>query len=622
VEVRADFRDLRHKLEDALRREGSKYEEARQRYLKHSAFTWLNRIIILRMAESHGVVKETIIVRPEFNDRSRRERDLADTDVTLSVNHERLAQESLRLAFSEMSTHIPLLFRDNDPYALLFPRLVAYRLLRESLTQVPDSLWREFETLGWAYQYFNSEERQEIRRRMSRNPEPDDIPALNQFYTVDWVVKVLVHNTLGPLWMEAHPGSALEKSLDYSVPIENDFRSPANRLSVLDLKILDPACGSGHFLLGAFDVLMLMWHEEFPHLPKWMIPAEILNRNLFGLDIDLRACQIAAAALYLKARTTYESLRRDSQDATFRLSRVNIVCADIRFTDGQRREDFLEQFAQESVVSRIVGETLSACENAFEMGGLLRIRQPFEKLFGQRKATADEVKKKQLQLEIPTFFESQPSGAYVNVPKSMTAGEIIMRIRQFIREASEARDMGSLLFGLDAEEAVHLVEMLTDKYDVVLMNPPYGPSMPRVCKEYLRSHYPRTHSYYDAAFIEQAVDLCKEGGYVGALTGRQFLFLKSYQQLREEILRRDALPELVLDLGLNVLDEATARYAAFVLRKRIQGSSNDWRDHSVTFFRLLDYDYEEKMIKFQEAQRLAGRRVLHVGECNSSRLIN
>jgi len=153
---------------------------------------------------------------------------------------------------------------------------------------------------------------------------------------------------------------------------------------------------------------------------------------------------------------------------------------------------------------------------------------------------------------------------------------------------------------MDAERAVQLVDVLTEQYDVVLMNPPYG-AMPPKCKEYARKHYPRTHNDYYAAFIEQAVDLCKPGGYVGALTGRTFMFLKSFQKLREEILRASALPEIVWDLGFNVLDEATARYAAFVLRKRWDEDGVNWREHPVTFFRLTDWDWDEKRVKFEEA---------------------
>jgi predicted RNA methylase len=604
ISVPQDRQEVQRRLQEAISREAADFREARERYLKHAVFTFLNRLLALRVAEANGLIVETVATRPEYGNRSRRERDLADAYPDLATQPEKLAQEALRLAFSEMREKMNehLLFRDDSPYAIFMPRLPAYRQIREVLMNLPEEIWHEFELLGWAYQFFNSEEREQIRRRLRRNPKPDDIPPLNQFYTVGWIVKALVQNTLGRLWLETHPNSPLREKLDYLVPIQNEFRPPARSLSVQEIKVLDPACGSGHFLLGAFDLLLEMWREERPDLPEWRIPALILEHNLYGVDIDLRACQIAAIAIWLKARTTFERLKGNDPNAKFEPKRINIVCADIRFVDSNRKTQFLQQFAHDPVLLSIVKQTLQACENAFEIGSLLRISQPFEQLFRQRIKRADELKRKQEQLRLFVLRDEQISlgDVPIPVPKELTVAEIVDRIKEFVRRASEAQDMGSLLFGMDAEYAVQLVDILTEKYDVVLMNPPYG-AMPPRCKQYARQHYPRTHNDYYSAFIEQAVNLCKEGGYVGALTGRTFLFLKSFQKLREEILRSDALPEIVWDLGFNVLDEATARYAAFTLRKRHHDDGVDWKKHPVTFFRLTDWDWDEKRVAFEEA---------------------
>lgn len=594
-------KETRAILDDVLSRESFDYNVARKRFIKYAAFTFLNRLLALLLAEAHRLTVETVFPRPEYGDRSRRERDLADMNPALAVSPEKLAHEAIKQAFDELGQFIPLLFSPEDPYGLLLPRLTAYREVRRALRKIPDSLWREFETLGWAYQYFNSQEREEIRRRLRRNPEPDDVPPINQFYTVDWIVKALVDNTLGKLWLETRPDSGLKKYLHYYIPFRNNFPQLSRRISPQNIKILDPACGSGHFLLYAFDLLLYIWQEEYPEMPPWKIPALILEHNLFGIDIDLKACQIAAAALYLKARVSFEALRRNDPNAKFELKRINIVCADIHFTDSNRLNKLLEEFSHDKQLQKILKETIEACKRAFEIGSLLRIRQPFEKLFSERKAKIEELKKKQPQLSLFPAKEEQLSlgDVPISVPKSLTIEEIVECIRKFTSEASGKQDMGSLLFGWDAEHAVQLVDLLTESYDVVLMNPPYG-SMPSTCKQYARQHFPRTHNDYYAAFIEQAIALCKEGGFVGALTGRTFLFLKSFQKLREEILRHEALPEIVLDLGFNVLDEATARYAAFTLRKRYQGDGILWEEHPVTFFRLTNWDWDDKRIKFEE----------------------
>lgn len=602
AEIPEDRREVHRRLREALAREGVDHAEARSRYIRHAAFTFLNRLLALRVAEAHGIVKETVATRPEFGGRSLRERDLADSDPDLAVRPEELARAALQEAFSEMRRFVPLLFQEEDPYALLLPRLPAYRRVRQELEQVPRELWREFEVLGWAYQYFNSEEREEIRRRLRRKPRPDDIPPLNQFYTVGWIVRALVHNTIGRLWLEAHPDSPLRAKLDYLVPVRNGFRPPAHRLSVEEFKVLDPACGSGHFLLGAFDLLVEMWREERPDLPAWRIPALVLERNLYGVDIDLRACQIAAVALYLKARTAFEQLRGEDPSARFEPRRMNIVCADVRYRhrDGRARDRFLEEFRDDLELRAIVRRILDDCATAYEIGSLLRIRKPLEALFERRRVSHPSFRSRAEQLSPFPQPEQLAVPGVMPVPKRWTIEEIENRLRTYLREAAEVHDMGSLLFGLDAERAVQLADILTERYDVVLMNPPYG-AMPARCKEYAREHYPRTHRDYYAAFIEQAVDLCREGGYVGALTGRTFLFLKSFQKLREEILRQDAPPEVVWDLGFNVLDEATARYAAFTLRRGHPEDSVQWRTHPVVFLRLTDRDWDEKRVQFEEA---------------------
>lgn len=604
MQVPQDRQEAQTLLLEAISREAADFCEGRKRYLKHAVFTFLNRILALIVSEANGLIKETVVTRPEYGDRSLRERDLADENPELATQPERLVHEALEQAFADMRDKMRehLLFRVDSPYAILKPRLPAYRQVRQTLMQLPEEIWREFETLGWAYQFFNSAEREEIRRQLRRNPTPDQIPPLNQFYTVGWIVKALVQNTLGRLWLESHPDSPLREKLDYLVPIKNNFKPPKRTLSVQDIKVLDPACGSGHFLLGAFDLLLEMWREERPDLPAWQIPALILEHNLYGVDIDLRACQIAATALWLKARTAFERLKGNDPNAKFEPKRINIVCADIRFTDHDRKQKFLQQFNHDPILKRIVEQTLRACENAFDIGSLLRIRQPFERLFMQRMAKANELKRTQEQLNLFVVREEQLSlgDSFITVPKQLTVAEIVERIREFVRSAAETQDMGSQLFGMDAEYAVQLVDVLSEQYDVVLMNPPYG-AMPPKCKQYAREHYPRTHNDYYAAFIEQAIYLCKEGGYVGALTGRTFLFLKSFQRLREEILRAEALPETVWDLGFNVLDEATARYAAFTLRKRHSNDGVDWKEHPVTFFRLTDWDWDEKRVKFEEA---------------------
>ena len=233
---------VRRKLEVALKRESEDYDKARRRYVKYAAFTFLNRILALRISEVHGLMKETVITRTEYGERSGRERDLLDMHPELISNPEELALRALKEAYEDIGKYIPYLFDPNDPYAILQPSLVAYRGVRKIVSELPEDILRQFETIGWAYQYFNTKEREEIRKRMRGSPQPDEVPALNQQYTVDWIVKFLVQNTLGKLWLDTKPDTKLE--LDYLVPTENEPK-PCGEVKVENIKVLTLRVGVG-----------------------------------------------------------------------------------------------------------------------------------------------------------------------------------------------------------------------------------------------------------------------------------------------------------------------------------------------------------------------------------------
>lgn len=588
-------RERRLALEEAIQKEqapGLTLQEARRRYLQEVAFTVFNRLAGLRAFEVRGFIRETVIRRPKYGGQSLRERDIAEANPGLSPDD--VLVEAYRQGCGELSEQIALLFDLSDEYSLILPSPRALRDVMAALSEeISEEDFKEDAILGWIYQYWNEEAREEYKRSKKRRPDPDDIPVINQFYTPRWIVKFLVDNTLGRLWLEQHPNSFLKAFCTYLVPLPEGTRpKPREPMSVRSLKLLDPACGSAHFLLYAFDLFAQMWQEECPNIPAWQIPMLILEHNLHGIDIDLRAVQIGALALYLKARAAYEEAKaQDPQAGPFRITRMNLVCADIRLPNSDRRLKLLRRFEADPALKQIVVRTLTDFEHAFEIGSLLRIRKPFQQLFEQRKVKPELFKERAKQLTLLDLDQQLTlADTPFTPPKAWTVEELVEEIKRFEREAAEVQDMGTLLFGGEAEKAVRLVDLLTDQYDVVVMNPPYG-DMPERTKMYLKEHYPKTHFDYYAAFMEQAVDLTKPGGFIGALTGRTFMFLKSYQWIREELLKTQARPEAVLDLGFRVLDVATARWAAWTARK---ADGPIPLDRPITFFRLTDVQEEEK----------------------------
>jgi hypothetical protein len=571
LHLSVEDKELRTRIIEVIEKEKAgdiSYGEAFDRYVRHVGFTYVNRIAALRAMEVRSLIKETVIRRADYGGHSKREYELAERE-RISDAYE-LLKTGLVEAFNEVSAEIRVLFDVNSEYSLVFPGHKAFLELIGLLSEeVPEGDWKEDEVIGWIYQYYNEEARREYRRAR-RKPVPDDIPVINQFYTPDWIVRTLVDNTLARLWLEMHVGSELREFCTYFVP-SNNMQRERQVKKVQEIKVIDPACGSGHFLVYAFDVLYHMYREQEPDVPPSEIPRLILENNLFGADIDLYSVQLAALSLFLKAKT---------YDSSLKIGKLNIICADIRIANGNLASEFLRRFSDDPDLQRIFAKLLEDLSDTFAIGSLLKVRQPFERFFADRKGRGKQARftsvisgqtelgKKGLigqgKLAVQT---SEETDNLLIVPKERTIEDMLKELRKFEREAIEAHDMGRLLFATETEKSVGLLTVLSEKYDVVLLNPPYG-EMPVRTKEYLRKHYPKTHIDYYAAFIEQAIDLALYEGYVGAITGRTFMFLSSYQWLRQVLFRETAQPQIILDLGFGVLDVAMARWAAFTAQKK------------------------------------------------------
>ena len=614
--LRREDKDLRDKILAAIQKEQVRdvnRSEAYDRYVRHVGFTYLNRLAALRAMEVRELIKETVIRRDQYAGMSRREYEISERE-DLS-DHAEITRRSLLEAFNKVSQEIKVLFDVNDEYSLLFPSpRTLDRLMNFLGEEVPEADWREDDIVGWIYQYYNSEARSEFRKKR-RKPRPDDVPVINQFYTPRWLVRALVDNTLGRLWLEmkermpkpgeakapsreelTNPqGEAVDEYCSYLIPLRQE-PPPREKKTVREIKVLDPACGSGHFLIYAFNVLYRMYLEDEPETSRAEIPKLILENNLFGIDIDLRSVQLAALSLFLKAK----EYNRD-----VKIGRMNLVCADVRITDGDLQREFISRLEPDVDLQRIFVKLFKELEFTYDIGSLLKVRAPFERLLEERKKgvqirfqpkiAGQSFLSRKGSIEGQSELSIEVAKQGVLVKPAVTLEEMLNALLEFEREDMEKKDMGTMLFAGEAEKSIGLLTLLSQRYDVVVMNPPYG-DMPKSTKDYAKKHYPRTHYDYYAAFIEQAVDLCENNGFVGMLTGRTFMFLKRFERVRTKILLEEARPEIVFDLnaspGDSILDEATGRWAATVARK-----FSDRNEECVSVFvRLELFIGEEKKI--------------------------
>ena len=558
-------RVLRTKLVAAvehLRSGGRKPAEAAAAYLREAAFTTLNRFVALKMLEARGLVQECVSKGDKsggFNEFT----GLAPGLVQLPDHGYRLYIESV---FDEIGREVRVLFDRRDPASLLWPRRQALADLL-AILNAPElaGVWAEDETIGWVYQYFNGDE----ERKKMRDPKQGgsqaprnsrELAVRNQFFTPRYVVEFLTDNTLGRIWYEMRGGqTVLAERCQYMVRRPGEAYQPRTKKDPRDMRVLDPACGSGHFLLYAFDLLLPMYEEawndsdspksdltgrslvvDYPTLDalRRALPGLILAQNLHGVDIDPRCAQIAQLALWMRAQRAYQDLGFARGDRP-PIRRSNIVIAEPLVTDDELTAEFLANLG-DAELGRVFTELVETLALAGDLGLLLRVEQ--------------------LLARTPRRGET---GSLFAPPEA----RIRAALARFVAASSANSSTRRRLFAEDAAQGVGLLEVAEKKFDVVLMNPPFGAGSVHAKNDFEKS-YPRTKSDVYAAFVERGVELLQSRGRLGAITSRTGFFLSSFQKWREEVLLKNAPPVVFADLGAGVLDSAMVETAAYCLEAR------------------------------------------------------
>jgi hypothetical protein len=353
-----------------------------------------------------------------------------------------------------------------------------------------------------------------------------------------------------------------------------------------EIKILDPACGSGHFLLYCFDLLETIYEEAYedsklgPDLKqdyttmadlKKAVPGLILAKNVHGIDIDLRATQIAALALWLRAQRTYQELNLKSTERP-KITRSNIVCAEPMPGEKDMLDEFIRGL-QSAMLGDMVRTIFEKMQLASEAGSLLKIEDEI-------KEAVLEARQRWILLSRPGQLNlwpewSRPTQQKLFEETGITNKEfwdgaemrVIDALHEYARCVSNDKDLARQLFADDAVQGFAFVDIWQKRFDVVLMNPPFGePSKPS--KSYIEFMYPRTKNDIYAAFVERGLGILVPVGMLGAITSRTGFFLSSFRRWREEILLKEARPTVFADLGYGVLDTAMVETAAYCLEAK------------------------------------------------------
>ena len=529
------------------------YEEL----VEESAYTWFNRLTALAFMEANEYIDEKMI----FNNGLKNEpgiidnyydfeffknldselqkelHDLRDENTANSI--EKLYSILVEEKCEELSAIMPFMFKKKGTYSdILFP--TGLLLENSLLVRLREEIGKEapIELIGWLYQFYNSEKKDEIFAKKEKIAK-ENVPAVTQLFTPDWIVKYMVENSLGKLALES---TGINENLknNWKYYIESELDESSEKIKIEDVKILDPAMGSGHILVYAFDLLFEIY-ENLGWSTKDSV-LSILKNNLYGLEIDERAGQLASFALMMKAREKFSRLFSVlKREETFKLNTLIIE-------ESNKLSEKIRNKVKDNNLNNL-NKVIEDFEDAKEYGSILKL---------------ETINKETLEKEFNLLKESLDN------------------------------EQGTLVFNEDEldiniEEDLELIESLiaqhialTNKYEAVITNPPYmgGKGFSTKLKAYTEKNYKDSKTDLFAVFIERCNEFTKQNCYTSMITMQSWMFLSSFESLRKNIIEKTEIKSL-LQLGYGVIGIAFGT-TAFNLKKSLPAENRG------NYFRMFD----------------------------------
>jgi type II restriction/modification system DNA methylase subunit YeeA len=509
--------------------------------IERVAYTWFNRFCALRFMDLNGYTRMGSVspapgfTQPEILAEAAQGHIASDLEPFIDsqramdllkgvIPSADPQQEAYRMLFVAVcnfyNKSMPFMFEKIAHYTeLLMPEdlLTENSLLngvREALTA---EACQNVELIGWLYQFYISEKKDQVFDDLKKNKKisAENIPAATQLFTPNWIVRYLVENSLGRLWMLNHPASHLTEKMDYYIQPVQDETEFLKIAAPEELKICDPACGSGHMLVYAFDLLFAIYEEEGYDTTE--IPGLILQHNIYGIEIDERAGELAAFALVMKARERY----RRFLDAKKTVQPNICVLVKVVF-DSNELHRYIDEIGP-SLFTLNLQTTLNQFEEVDNFGSLIHPR---------------------------------------------------LRNVQEVYDILQERDMAGKLFLKNIHTrvmtALKQADYLSPKYHVVVANPPYmgGKGMNERLRKFAREYYPDSKSDLFSMFIERIMDMIPDGGFMGLMTPFNWMFLSSFEKLRKRILNDTTLTCLVRPELHAFFDSAFVSICGFTLFKK------------------------------------------------------
>jgi type II restriction/modification system DNA methylase subunit YeeA len=506
-----------------------------EQVMEEVTYTWFNRLVALKFMEMNGCLPDQIKVFTSA-DPDKTEPDLLtnalkldfldlDRDKVFDLKAENKNEELYKCLILKLCNYLhdtmPFLFEKIEDYTeLLFPGKLLHTgsVLHDLSSIIPMEDWHEVEIIGWIYQDYIAPKKDRVFADLKKNIKisKENIPAVTQLFTPNWIVRYLVENSLGRLWMLNRPDSTLADHMEYYIKPDPQAQPETDFLKINspeELKICDPACGSGHMLVYAFDLLYTIYEEE-GYLPS-EIPELILTKNLFGIEIDRRAGELAGFALTMKAR---------AKDRHFfkKQAHPNIcMLENVSFEEGEL-EAYIDAVGNDLFTSA-QRDTLLQFTEADNFGSLIR-----------------------------------------------PAAKDVSNLLHLLDSKNLSGNLSQFSTHQNVLKALKQADYLSPKYHVVIANPPYmgGKGMNNELKTFLQENYADVKSDLFSAFIERIMELTKKGGFIGMMTPFNWMFLSSFEKLRNKILTEYTLTNLVRPEFHAFFDSAYVTICGFTLFTR------------------------------------------------------
>lgn len=512
------------------------------RVMEETSYTWFNRFVALRYMEVNDYLPTRVRILSSETDSAEPDmmKEALSLDLELDeqkiyeykLNNQRdeLFKYLIKMHCNDLNRYMPFMFETVESYTeILFPKgLLGTNSFVRQMTDtslIPEDNWRNVEIVGWLYQYYISDENERVIKAKKRY-KPEELPFATQLFTPEWIVRYMVQNSLGRYWTESHPedGDLIDNWEFYLKNRQEDYQEKIKpfinkELEIEDIKCFDPAMGSGHILVYMFDILYEIYIKN--GYVEREIPRLIIERNLYGLDIDDRAYQLASFSVVMKAlqynRRFLRSIERDGLEMNLASIKETNTLSDeeIVYLAGESHGENFEEMKK----------FINQFKNAKSIGSLIKIEHHNPDFLEGRL----------------TFLEQQPRDLFEYILKE----ETLLLFKKLIKQS----------------------HLMNSEYDVFITNPPYAGNnyIPIEVKVYLEKNYTAVKTDLFSAFIDYSFRVTKQYGQMAFMSPYVWMFISSYEKLRKNIIDNQSISSLV-QLEYSGFDGATVPVCSFVFR--------------------------------------------------------